>query len=155
MDESCQRHDLQGRNKVTVVPGFKIKTEQTKKIKSSVHGLVVLTSFWWVLGFCTVLRLMDMTVMGGRARSLITVTRSALRANASTLHQLIGWLISSGDGVGSGPIERQSVSQFVLINDQKSGFLLTWCFDVQPAGTFNLPAEEKVLQERSVGAKYM
>lgn len=59
---------------------------------------VVLTSFWWVLGFWTVLRLMDMTVIGGGARSLITVTRSALRASASTLHQLIGWLISSENG---------------------------------------------------------
>lgn len=60
--------------------------------------VVVLTSFWWVLGFWTVFRLMDMTVTGGGARSLITATRSALRASASTLHQLMGWLISSESG---------------------------------------------------------
>lgn len=36
-----------------------------------------------------------MTVMGGGDRSLTTVTRSLLRARASTLHQLTGWLISS------------------------------------------------------------
>lgn len=65
-----------------------------------VVDVVVLTSFWWVLGFWTVLRLMDMTVMGGGARSLITVTRSALRAIASTLHQLMGWLMSSENGYG-------------------------------------------------------
>lgn len=36
-----------------------------------------------------------MTVMGGGDRSLTTVTRSLLRARASTLHQLTGWPISS------------------------------------------------------------
>lgn len=41
------------------------------------------------------------------------------------------------------------------IYDPKSGFLLTWRFDVQPTRTFNLPAEKEVLQEGSVGAKYM
>lgn len=53
------------------------------------------TSLWCVLGFWTVLRLMDMTVMGGGGRSLITETKSLLTARASTLHQLTGWLISS------------------------------------------------------------
>lgn len=67
-------------------------------MEHNVIGVVVLTSFWWVLGFWTVFRLMDMTVTGGGARSLITVTRSALRASASTLHQLTGWLISSENG---------------------------------------------------------
>lgn len=33
--------------------------------------------------------------MGGGDRSLTTVTRSHLRARASTLHQLTGWLMSS------------------------------------------------------------
>lgn len=61
-----------------------------KRMEHNVIGVVVLTSFWWVLGFWTVFRLMDMTVTGGGARSLITVTRSALRASASTLHQLMG-----------------------------------------------------------------
>lgn len=69
-----------------------------KRTEPNAAAVAVLTSFWWVLGFWTVLRLMDMTVMGGGARSLTTVTRSALRASASTLHQLIGWLISSENG---------------------------------------------------------
>ena len=58
------------------------------------------TSLWWVLGFCTVFRLMDMTVSGGGGRSLTTVTSSPLSANASTLHQLTGWLLSSAEGGG-------------------------------------------------------
>lgn len=36
-----------------------------------------------------------MTVTGGGDKSLTTVTRSDLRARASTLHQLTGWLVSS------------------------------------------------------------
>lgn len=100
VDESGQRHNLQGGNKANTVPGFTTKAQQMKRMEPNVTGLAVLTSFWWVLGFCTVFRLMDMTVMGGGARSLITVTRSALRARASTLHQLIGWLISSADERG-------------------------------------------------------
>ncbi|TNN89045.1 hypothetical protein EYF80_000924 [Liparis tanakae] len=36
-----------------------------------------------------------MMVMGGGDRSLNTVTRSLLKATASTLHQLTGWLTSS------------------------------------------------------------
>lgn len=54
-----------------------------------------------------------------------------------------------------GRIESRLTSQFTSICELKSAFLLTWCFDVQPAGTFNLPAEEEVLQEGSVGAKYV
>lgn len=69
-----------------------------KRMEQNGVHVVILTSFWWVLGFWTVLRLMDMTVMGGGGKSLITVTRSALRARASTLHQLMGWLISSENG---------------------------------------------------------
>lgn len=56
---------------------------------------MMLTSLWCVFGFWMVLRLMDMTVIGGGGRSLTTVTRSVLRARASTLLQLTGWLISS------------------------------------------------------------
>lgn len=95
VDESSQRHNLQGRNKTIVKPGFKSRLNKLSEWNQMKVDVVVLTSFWWVLGFCTVLRLMDMTVTGGGARSLITVTRSALRASASTLHQLTGWLMSS------------------------------------------------------------
>ncbi len=34
------------------------------------------TSFWWVFGFCTVLRLIDITTRGGGGRSLTTEIRS-------------------------------------------------------------------------------
>lgn len=30
---------------------------------------------------------------------------------------------------------------------------LTWCLDIQPAGAFNFPAEEKVLQTGGVRSK--
>lgn len=53
------------------------------------------TSFWWVFGFCTVLRLKDMTTSGGGDRSLTTEIRSIFCATASTLDQLIGWLLNS------------------------------------------------------------
>lgn len=53
------------------------------------------TSFWWVFGFCTVLRLMDMTTRGGGGRSLTTEIKSVFCATASTLDQLIGWLLNS------------------------------------------------------------
>ncbi len=53
------------------------------------------TSFWWVFGFCTVLRLIDMTTRGGGGRSLTTEIRSLFWATASTLDQLIGWLLNS------------------------------------------------------------
>lgn len=77
---------------------IEIKTELMKRMEPNGVHVVILTSFWWVLGFWTVLRLMDMTVTGGGGKSLTTVTRSALRASASTLHQLMGWLISSENG---------------------------------------------------------
>lgn len=54
-----------------------------------------LTSLWCVFGFCTVLRLMDMTVSGGGGRSFTKEIMSLLRAKASTLHQLTGWFIIS------------------------------------------------------------
>ncbi len=43
--------------------------------------------------------------------------------------------------------------RIIIQNSVQSDVLLTWCLDVQPARPFNLPAEEEVLQTRSVGSK--
>lgn len=87
VDESRQGHDLQGKSGIVRVryPGGGER-----------RGGGALTSLWCVLGFCTVFRLKDMTVRAGGDRSLITVISSGLRARASTLHQLTGWLMRSG-----------------------------------------------------------
>lgn len=117
VDQCSQGHNLQRNNrnirslfhqvlksqhKIPQLDSYKISSFTVNIFNSIFNCVYDLTSLWWVLGFCTVLRLMDMTVMGGGDRSLTTVTRSLLRAIASTLHQLTGWLISSDtDGVGN------------------------------------------------------
>lgn len=95
---------------------------------------------------------MDMTVTGGGARSLITVTRSLLRARASTLHQLTGWLTSSGGHRGHISVR---TARLLEGSGQIGRSLLTGRLDVQPAGPFDLPAEEEVLQAGGVGAKHV
>lgn len=89
VDESRQGHDLQSKSSVSVC-------NQNQSLKGPASACRrALTSLWCVLGFCTVLRLMDMTVRGGGSRSLMAVIRSGFRARASTLHQLTGWLMGS------------------------------------------------------------
>lgn len=95
-----------------------------------------------------------MTVRGGGDRSLTTVIRSALMATASTLDQLTGWLISSETDTKENQPLDSSINNNTTTSEQ-SKILLTWCFDFQPARSFNLSAEEQVFQKGRVGSENM
>lgn len=129
------------------------------------------TSFWWVFGFCTVLRLMDMTTRGGGGRSLTTEIRSLFCATASTLDQLIGWLLSSrGDGESghskwlqylddyqvslNAHLCRKS-SEMVCLYVLQERLNLTRGLHIKPAWSPDLPIKEEVFQTGGVGAKHM
>lgn len=95
-----------------------------------------------------------MTVTGGGDKSLTTVTKSLLRARASTLHQLTAWLISSNIHTHTHKDTIYQHAGFLHLHILKIiNALLTWCLNIQPARPFNLPAEEEVLQTGGVGSK--